>query len=331
MGLELQAEVLTSEGMATAAIEGESLSRDAVRSSVARRLGLPTAGLPRVPRQVDGLVEMLLDATRGYDRPLTPERLWGWQAALFPTGYSGLAKITVGAWRQSKEPMQVVSGPMGRELVHYEAPPAERVPGEMERFLSWWADPPEGMDGLVRAGLAHLWFVTIHPFEDGNGRVARAVADMALAQDEGSGARLYSMSQEIQIKRKAYYDILESTQKGEGDITPWLVWFLDCFKKAIAHSEGQVRQALNQTEFWQTHAETVMNQRQIKAVKRLLEAGPVGFEGGLTNRKYRNLTKTSRETAKRDIADLVGKKILRRNPGGGRSASYSLIWPGRNT
>jgi Fic family protein len=298
-----------------------------VRSSVARRLGLPTAGMPQAPRHVDGLVEMLLDATRGYAAPLTAQRLWGWQAALFPTGYSGLNKIIVGGWRQSAEPMQVVSGPIGRERVHYEAPPAGRIETEMDRFLVWWAAPPAGMDGLIRAGLAHLWFVTIHPFDDGNGRVARAVTDMARAQDEGSGARLYSMSRQIQDEREHYYAVLEQAQKGGGDITQWLCWFLGCFEKALARSEDQVNKALARARFWQEHAGAMLNPRQVKVVNRLLEAGPGGFEGGLTTRKYKGMTKTSRETAKRDIAGLVSKGILSRNPGGGRSASYSLVWP----
>ncbi len=328
LGLELQAELLTQEGVATAAIEGEHLNRQAVRSSVARRLGLPTAGLPTAERHVDGLVQMLLDATMGYKNPLTPNRLFGWHAALFPTGYSGLVEIAVGRWRESNEPMQVVSGPMGREHVHYEAPPSLQVPKEMDRFLTWWAAPPANLDGLVRAALAHLWFVTIHPFEDGNGRIARAITDMALAQDEGSGQRLYSMSQQIQAESEAYYTVLERTQKSDGDATGWLAWFLECLARAIARSEKQVALALSHSEFWQHHAEAGLNPRQVKVVKRLLEAGPGGFEGGMTNRKYVGMAKVSRETAKRDLADLVAKGILRKNQGGGRSVSYSLVWPG---
>ena len=327
LGLELQAEILTQEGMSTAAIEGDHLNRQAVRSSVARRLGLPTAGLPSAERRVDGLVQMLLNATMGYKEPLTASRLFGWNAALFPTGYSGLVEIAVGRWRDSNEPMQVVSGPIGREHVHYQAPPSQKVPTEMDRFLAWWSAPPADLDGMVRAGLAHLWFVSIHPFEDGNGRIARAITDMALSQDEVSGQRLYSMSQQIKVERSAYYDVLERTQKGEGDATNWLAWFLECLARAIEHSERQVSLALSHSKFWQKHAEAGLNQRQVKVIKRLLEAGPGGFEGGMTNRKYVGLAKASRETAKRDLTDLVNKGILIRNQGGGRSTSYSLIWP----
>lgn len=327
LGLEMQAELLTQEGMSTAAIEGDHLNRQAVRSSVARRLGLPTAGLPTADRRVEGLVEMLLDATTGFKEPLTAGRLCGWNAALFPTGYSGLVAITVGRWRDSDEPMQVVSGPIGHERVHYQAPPSQQVPTEMDRFLAWWSAPPAGLDGMVRAGLAHLWFVSIHPFEDGNGRIARAITDMALSQDEGRDQRLYSMSQQIQVERNAYYDVLERTQKGTSDATEWVVWFLECLARAIERSESQVALALSHSRFWQQHAEAGLSQRQVKVVKRLLEAGPDGFEGGMTNRKYVGLAKVSRETAKRDLADLVDRGILRKNQGGGRSVSYSLIWP----
>lgn len=327
LGLKVQAELLTQEGMSTAAIEGDHLNRQAVRSSVARRLGLPTAGLPAADRRVEGLVEMLLDATTGFKEPLTASRLFGWNAALFPTGYSGLVAITVGRWRDSDEPMQVVSGPMGHVHVHYQAPPSQQVPAEMDRFLAWWSAPSAGLDGMVRAGLAHLWFVSIHPFEDGNGRIARAITDMALSQDEGGGQRLYSMSQQIQVERKAYYDVLEHTQKSTGDATDWLAWFLGCLARAIERSERQVALTVSHSKFWQQHAEAGLSQRQVKVVKRLLEAGPDGFEGGMTNRKYVGLTKVSRETAKRDLADLVDRGILRKNQGGGRSVSYSLIWP----
>lgn len=327
LGLELQAEFLTQEGVATAAIEGEHLNRQAVRSSVARRLGLPTAGLPPAERHVDGLVQMLIDATMGYKKPLTANRLFGWHAALFPTGYSDLVEITVGRWRDRNEPMQVVSGPLGRKRVHYQAPPSQQVPIEMDRFLAWWSAPPAELDGMVRAGLAHLWFVSIHPFEDGNGRIARALTDMALAQDEGSGRRLYSMSHQIQVESSTYYEVLERTQKGVGDVTEWLAWFLKCLARAIQHSEKQISLALSHSEFWQKHAEAGLNQRQVKVIKKLLEAGPDGFEGGMTNRKYVGMAKVSRETAKRDLADLVAKGILRKNPSGGRSVSYYLVWP----
>ena len=327
IGLEMQAEVLTEEAYTTAAIEGEKLDRNAVKSSVARRLGLPTAGLPPAERHVDGLVEMLVDATVNYEKPLTSKRLHGWHSALFPTGYSGIAKIIVGEWRKGAEPMRVLSGPIGKEKVHYEAPPANRLSVEMDRFLSWWNSPSDDLDGLVRAALAHFWFVSIHPFEDGNGRIARAITDMALAQDERTGCRLYSMSAQISAERHDYYNILEHSQKGDGDISDWLIWFLRCLDRAIKRSEKEVQLGAIKTRFWHQCSEVALNKRQQKVLKRLLYVGPGGFEGGLTNRKYKNITKVSRETAKRDIADLLEKRILVRNPGGGRSVSYDLIWP----
>jgi Fic family protein len=323
--LELQSEVLTEEAVTTAAIEGEKLNRDSVRSSVARRLGLPTVGLPAAERGVDGLVEMLLDATRNYMLPLTFERLKGWQAALFPTGYSGIYPVVTGDWRRNeKDPMQVVSGPIGKEKVHYEAPPAHRMDDEVEQFLDWFTSSEKTTDGLVRAATAHIRFVTIHPFQDGNGRVTRAITDMALAQDEKNGCRLYSMSARINAERDAYYEILERTQKGTGDITEWIVWFLRCLERAIRHSCTEVQKAKDKARLWQHISHLNLNDRQKKVVNKLFEAGHRGFEGGLTNRKYRGITRTTRETAKRDIADLVSKGILERNPGGGRSASYDL-------
>ncbi len=328
VGLELQAEVLEEEAYTTAAIEGEKLDRDSIRSSIARRLGLPSAGLPSSTRPVDGLVEMLVEATSRFDEPLSADRLKGWHAALFPTGYSGIRRIRVGGWREGAGPMQVVSGPIGRERVHYEAPPADLLEREMTGFLEWWhSTTPRNMDGLVRAGLAHFRFVSIHPFEDGNGRIARAITDMALAQDEGSGRRLHSMSARINAERRDYYTVLERTQRGDGDVTRWLVWFLGCLERAVQRSEGEVQTALMKARFWQARAGADLNERQRKVINRLLDAGPGGFEGGLTNRKYVGMTRVSRETAKRDISDLVGKAILVRNPGGGRSASYDLVWP----
>lgn len=325
-GLGIRAEVLTQEAFTTAAIEGEMLDRDSVRSSVARRLGLPTAGLPPEERHIDGLVEMLINATRNLDEPLTASRLKGWQAALFPTGYSGLSKIVVGDWRRDKEPMQVVSGPIGKERVHYEAPPADTVAGEVERFLAWFRTSQNVTDGLVRAAVAHLWFVTIHPFQDGNGRIARAIADMALAQDENIDFRLYSVSAQIRTEQDDYYDILERTQKGNGDISEWIVWFLDCLTRAVQRSESEIRKVMDKARLWEKLAHLGLNERQRKVVNRLCDAGPGGFEGGMTNRKYRGITKTTRETAKRDIGDLVTKGILIKGPGGGRSTSYDLDW-----
>ena len=326
LGLERQADVLTEEAFMTAAIEGEKLDTDAIRSSVARRLGLPSAGLPPVERHVDGLVEMLVDATDNYMEPLTRERLKGWHAALFPTGYSGIKKITVGKFRSADEPMRVVSGPVGKEKVHYEAPPSEKVEMEMKRFLAWWKTPVK-LDGLLRAALAHFWFVSIHPFEDGNGRIARAISDMALAQDERTGRRLYSMSAQIKSEVMEYYDVLEHTQKGDGDITEWLVWFMNCLEGAIKHSMDEVGLAVLKARFWQHNAGETINARQKKVINRLLDVGPEGFEGGLTNRKYKGMTKVSPETAKRDIADLMKKGVLVRRAAGGRSISYDLVWP----
>lgn len=327
IGLELRAEVMTKDALTTAAIEGERLDLASVRSSVARRLGLSTAGHPPTERHIDGLVEMLFDATENHGEPLIAGRLKGWQAALFPTGWSGLRKIRVGQWRRGGDPMQVVSGPVGREKVHFEAPPSDRVPAEMKRFLQWWASSPENLDGLLRAALAHFWLVTIHPFEDGNGRISRAVADMALSQDEGTGCRLYSMSVQISEERDTYYDVLERHQREDGEITGWMVWFLQCLGRSIRRSDSAIRNTLDKARFWQQSAEVGLNSRQKKVINRLLDAGPDGFEGGLTNRKYRGMTKTTRESAKRDLADLVEKGILVKNPGSGRSVSYRLVLP----
>ena len=322
--LEAQAEVLTEEAITTSAIEGERLDRAAVRSSVARRLGLPTAGLPSAERHVEGLVDMLLDATRNHADALTAQRLKGWQAALFPTGYSGITKIITGDWRSGEVPMRVVSGPVGKETVHYEAPPAENVDKMMAEFLEWFQAPRGKLDGLARSAIAHFWFVSVHPFEDGNGRIARTIADMALAQDEQTDCRMYSMSAQIDAERSDYYDVLERTQKGEGDITEWVVWFLECLERAIRRSDAEIHKATEKARMWQELARLDLNERQKKAINKLFESGEGGFEGGLTNRKYVGMTHTSRETAKRDIADLVVKGVLTRNPGGGRSSSYRL-------
>ncbi len=321
--LEIRVDVLTEEAVATAAIEGEQLNRDRVRSSVARRLGLPTAGLPETEKQIDGLVEMLIDATRNFEQPLTADRLKAWQASLFPTGYSGIRKIVTGDWRSGD--MEVVSGPIGKEAVHYKAPPGESVDFMMQEFTDWFQSPSVKLDGLVRSALAHFWFVSIHPFEDGNGRIARTVADMALAQDENTDCRMYSMSAQIGAERDDYYSILEKTQKGSGDVTEWIIWFLQCFEQSVQRSEAEVAKAMEKAQMWQEIAAHNLNDRQRKVINKLFEAGS-DFEGGLTTRKYVGMTNTSRETAKRDIADLVTKNVLVRNPGGGRSASYSLTW-----
>lgn len=328
LGLSLehqaQAEVLIEETVNTSAIEGEQLDVRSVRSSVARRLGLPSAGLP-VDRRIDDLVSVLMDATQNFENRLTAERLWGWQAALFPSGYSGMHKIKIGGWRDSPEPMRVVSGPIGREKTHYEAPPAERLNAEMEEFFSWWESSPTTIEGLIRAAIAHLWFVTVHPFDDGNGRIARVLTDMALAQDDKQHNRYYSLSSQIMAEREAYYDVLEKTQKGSGDITEWLLWFLGCFARAIDRSETVLSGVFMRAEFWRKHEESKISDRQKKVINRVLEEGPAGFEGGLTTRKYASIGKTSRATAFRELDQLVEMGILKRS-GKGRSVCYELVF-----
>ncbi len=330
LGLEVRqqarAEVLIEEALKTSEIEGERLDPKAVRSSVARRLGLPTADLPDVNNQhADGVVEILLDATQGFDEELTVERLYGWHAALFPTGYSGLHKILVAAWRNDCEgPMRIVSGPIGREKIHYEAPPADRLDKEMNLFFRWWDNSRRDVDGLLRAAVSHLRFVAVHPFEDGNGRIARTLTDMALAQDEALATRYYSPSSQIMVDRESYYSVLERTNKGDGDLTEWILWFLDCMSRAIQSSNDLLANVMQKSRFWQRHVQVEFSERQRKVVNRLLDAGPGGFEGGMTNRKYASMTHVSRATAQRELAALVEKDVLRSNSGGGRSASYSL-------
>ncbi|MCA9395280.1 MAG: Fic family protein [Candidatus Omnitrophica bacterium] len=329
LGFELshqaQAEILVEEAVKTSAIEGEALNRDSVRSSVARRLGLPQAGAAPAERHVDGLVEILLDATRNHHEPLTAQRLKGWQAALFPTGYSGIRKIRVGDWRDG--PIVVVSGPEGRQKVHFEAPPGEVVAEEMKRFLQWWKKSLGREEGVLRAGVAHLWFVTVHPFEDGNGRIARAITDMALAQDEQQPLRLYSFSSQIMEERDDYYAVLEQTQKGTLDITAWLTWFLGCLLRSMDRSEAMIHKVLTKARFWQRHSQTTLNDQQKKIVNRLLDAGEGEFHGGLTTRKYVAIAKTSRSTAIREINDLVEKQVLvRGSQSKGRSVWYDLNW-----
>jgi len=324
LGFDLRAEAvlatLTEDVLKSSEIEGEILDKDQVRSSIARRLGMDIGALTPAERNVEGVVEMMLDATQKYDAKLNDERLFGWHASLFPTGRSGMTKIVVGAWRDdSTGPMQVVSGPLGRERVHFEAPAAPRLDPEMSAFLKWFnADQP--LDPVLKAALAHLWFVTIHPFDDGNGRIARAIADMALARSDQSTQRFYSMSAQIRLERKAYYDILEATQKGDLDITPWLEWFLGCLDRAIEGAEGTLSGVLQKARFWETHRDQTLSERQRNIINRLLD----GFEGKLTSSKWAKLTKSSPDTALRDINDLIGKDILVRDPGGGRSTSYSL-------
>jgi Fic family protein len=321
--LEAQLQALTEDILKSSEIEGEILDRQSVRSSIARHLGVPVAAVAPADRRTEGFVGMMLDATENHHAPLTAERLLGWQAALFPTGYSGLHRVKTGAWRDDAGgPMAVVSGPLGRQRVHYRAPPAHRVEAEMQRFLDWFNRRSEP-EGLLRAGLAHLWFVTIHPFEDGNGRIARAIADQALAQSEGSGQRFYSMSSQIRKERSDYYGMLEHTQKGGLDVTEWLVWFLGCFARAIDGAEATGATVLRKADFWQRHAREPFGERQKTVLNRYLD----GFEGKLTAKKWAVIGKCSIPTAQRDINDLVERGILRRNPGGSKNTSYDLALP----
>jgi Fic family protein len=320
--LQAQLEVLTKEGVATSAIEGEKFDPNSLRSSLARRLGLPTAGLPPATRSADGLIDVLLDATRDFNAPLRLEQLNSWQAALFPTGRSGLHEIRVGELR-GEDPMQIVSGPIGRERVHFEAPPRDRLDKEMKTFLQWFNKPPKGLDGLLRAGLAHAWFEVVHPYEDGNGRVGRALLDRALAQDEKRSTRLYSMSARFESGRDEYYDALGAFSTGTLDATPWLQWFLVQMEAAAKSSEHTVNRVVSKAQFWARHAEVTLNERQKKALNVLLDAGPQGFVGGMTNKKYASLTRTSPATAQRDLADLVEKGCLVLT-GAGRSVRYEL-------
>jgi Fic family protein len=324
LGFNLQQEAvlktLTSDVLKSSEIEGEKLDTAQVRSSIARRLGMDIGALKPADRNVEGVVEMMLDATRRYDQPLTVERLFDWHASLFPTGRSGLTAITADGWRNDKTgPMQVVSGPLGKEHVHYEAPKAERLDQEMKSFLEWFeSDKP--IDQVLAAGLAHLWFVTIHPFDDGNGRIARAIADMALARSEHSPRRFYSMSSQIRLERDAYYDILERTQKGSMDITPWMEWFLDCLGRAIDGTREALRAVLDKKQFWDRFKDVKFNNRQLIVINRLLD----DFGGNLTTSKYAAFAKCSQDTAHRDVVELIEHHVLVQNPKGGRSTSYSL-------
>jgi len=315
-------QILTQDVLKTSAIEGEMLDPRQIRSSIARRMGLDIGALPPVDRNVEGIVEVMLDATRQHDDPLTPERLFGWHAALFPLGRSGMRRITAGGWRTgASDPMQVVSGPFGRERVHYEAPDHDRLEKEMAGFLQW-LNGPAPADLVVKSALAHFWFVTIHPFEDGNGRIARAIADLLLARSEQSPQRFYSMSSQIQQERKAYYDVLEQCQRGSLDITFWMEWYLHCLKHAIMASAGTLDAVLAKARFWQGHAGEPFNDRQRMVVNRLLD----GFEGRLTSSKWAKLAKCSPDTALRDISDLLNRQILIKNEAGGRSTSYTLVF-----
>jgi Fic family protein len=321
--LEANVEALTLDVVKSTEIEGEILDPQQVRSSIARRLGMDMAGLVASDRNVDGVVDMMIDATQQAHKPLTKERLLGWHAALFPTGYSGAHKITVAGWRKDdKGPMQVVSGPMGRETVHYQAPDANKVPTEMKQFLKWFNSPlSDNEDPVLRSALAHLWFVTIHPFDDGNGRIARAIADMQMARADKSGQRFYSMSAQIRKERKEYYTILENTQKGNLDISEWMHWFLSCLDRALTASTALLEKVLVKAYSWQEYNRHPLNDRQRKIVNMLMD----GFEGKLNTSKYAKINKCSQDTALREVTELMEWKILEREESGGRSTSYRLI------
>ena len=327
LGFQLRGEAtlttLTQDVIKTTEIEGEKLDPEQVRSSIARRLGMDVGGSPRIGRDVEGIVEVMLDATGKSAAPLSDVRLFGWHAALFPTGRSGMQAIVVGGWRTaSSGAMQVVSGPLGREKVHYEAPAADRLKKEMAAFTHWFNGAPV-TDLVVKSALAHFWFVTIHPFEDGNGRIARALADLLLARAEKSAQRFYSMSSQIQQERNAYYAVLEKSQKGTLDITPWVEWYLNCLQHAIAASEKMLEAVLVKARFWEAQAGQSLNERQRTVINRLLD----GFEGKLTSSKWAKLTKCSQDTALRDISDLLERQILTKDEAGGRSTSYRLQVP----
>lgn len=325
LGFELKRDAnlsaLTDDVVKSSAIEGENLNPEEVRSSIARRLGMDVAGLVPAGRDVEGIVEMMLDATQQFSKPLTKDRLFDWQAALFPTGRSGMRRIAVGGWRNMDAgPMQVVSGPVGKQKVHFEAPSADRLEDEMGAFLEWF-DNGDDIDPVIKAGIAHLWFVTIHPFEDGNGRIARAIGDMALARAEGAPERFYSLSSQIEAERERYYDQLEKQQRGAPDITDWLSWFLDCLGNAIAGAETTLGKVLFKARLWDAINQKPVNDRQRLIVNRMLEND---FEGFMNTSKYAKLTECSNDTALRDIQALKERGILIQNPGGGRSTSYRL-------
>lgn len=318
---EAALQTLTLDVLKSSEIEGEVLNPDQVRSSIARRLGMDIAGLVPADRHVEGIVEMMLDGTQHYNQELTAERLFSWHAAMFPTGRSGMQKIKVGGWRDNpkEDPMQVVSGPMGRERVHYEAPEAEVLEREMGLFLDWF-NKASDQDPVLKAGVAHLWFVTVHPFDDGNGRIARAIADLQLARSDESQQRFYSMSAQIRKERNDYYDVLESTQKGTLDITEWLEWFLACLDRALTASAEALESVMKKAKFWEAHAETPFNARQQLMLNKLLD----GMPGKLNTSKWAKMTKCSHDTALRDIQDLVNQNILVKDPAGGRSTNYLL-------
>jgi len=319
LGFQLQAEAvlatLTQDVVKSSEIEGEILPADEVRSSIARRLGMDIGGTASIDRHVEGVVEMMVGL------PLSKDRLFDWHAALFPTGRSGMRRLRVGAWRDdSSGPMQVISGPIGKETVHFVAPAASRLDAEVQAFIDWINASAE-IDPVLKAGLAHFWFVTLHPFEDGNGRIARAIADLVLARSEDSSQRFYSMSAQIQTERNDYYAILEKSQKGSLDITAWLAWFFECLGRAIDGAEETLAVVIRKARFWQMHDATSLNERQYRVLNRVLD----GFEGKLTSSKWAKLAKCSQDTALRDITDLLERRMLSRDEAGGRSTSYSII------
>lgn len=324
LGFQMRAEAnlqtLTEDIQKSSEIEGEFLNKEQVRSSIARRLGMANVAIIPTDRNVEGIVEMMLDATQNYLEPLTSRRLFDWHATLFPTGRSGMTRITVGAWRDDQTgPMQVLSGPIGRERIHFQAPDADRLELEMQAFLKWF-ESSMPLDPVLKAAIAHFWFVTIHPFDDGNGRISRAVADMALARAENSTQRFYSMSAQIRIERTAYYDMLENTQKGDLDITPWITWFLECLNRAFDGAEKILSTVLNKSAFWEHFADSRFNDRQRLMINRLLD----GFEGKLTSSKWAIIAKCSQDTALRDIEGLIATGVLEKDGGGGRSTGYLL-------
>ncbi len=319
-GLSQQVEAITQEIIGSSQIEGVTLNADSVRSSVARHLGLETAGNERSDHYTEGVVNAMMQATQAFAEPLTAERMFGWHAAFFPTGYSDGYKITVANWRTGDEPMQVVSGPMGKEKVHFVAPPSDLVPEMMETFIHW-VNSVESTDPLLRAAVAHLWFVTVHPFDDGNGRMARTITEMMLARADNSGQRFYSLSAEIMKQRKAYYDALEKAQKGSPDITAWLLWFIHALHNALDFSIQTTDRVLQKASFWSAHKELELNERQRKIINRLWD----GFDGKLTTQKYAKINHCSQDTALRDIQSLIEKGILRKTDEGGRSTNYELI------
>ena len=322
--LKDQGELLFREALHTSAIEGENLNPQDLRSSIANQLGLSDAGLPVTATRHQGLVEVLIDATSNFNVPLSAETLWSWHAALFPTGYSGMTKISVGAWRSGDLPMNIVSGSMGKEKIHFTAAPSSRMDEDMSRFIQWWSGSQGRIDGLLRAGIAHLYFVTIHPFEDGNGRIARALTDRALSLEENTGVRLYSLSTQIHKERKAYYEKLDEAQKGGGDITAWLSWFLEIYIRSIESSMDIIKGALMSQKFYCHLAVVSLNKRQLKVLGKMVKMLPEEFAGGLTNRKYTAITKASLATVKRDLKELVDKGILVPGEAKGRSTSYQL-------